>query len=124
MFLIDIDHVQLAAPRGSEAEARRFFGRILGLAEIAKPGPLRSRGGCWFKIGTRQLHIGVEDPFRPASKAHPAFAVRNIDALFSSLAEHGVPGNWGETISGIRRFYVNDPWGNRIEFTAAASAEA
>jgi hypothetical protein len=109
MFLIDIDHLQLAAPRGCEAEARHFFGGILGLPEIEKPEPLRSRGGCWFRVGTRQLHIGVEDSFRPATKAHPAFAVSNIDALFLNLEEHGVPCSWDEAIAGIRRLYVNDP---------------
>jgi hypothetical protein len=68
-----------------EAEARRFFGELLGLIEIQKPEPLRERGGCWFKVGSRQLHIGVEDPFQSAAKAHPAFAIRDVEKVFALL---------------------------------------
>jgi len=113
----DIDHVQIAAPKGCEADARRFFVDLLGLTEIEKPEPLRSRGGCWFEVGSRQLHIGVEDPFQPAAKAHPAFAVSDIDALFTTLDSAGVKCDWDEAVAGLRRFYARDPWGNRLEFT-------
>jgi len=78
---------------------------------------LRSRGGCWFKVGPRQLHIGVEDPFQPAAKAHPAFAVRDVDALFVTLETAGVKCTWDQALGGVRRFYTQDPWGNRLEFT-------
>lgn len=121
MPVVDIDHVQLAAPKGCESEARKFFGDLLGLVEIEKPESLRSRGGCWFRIGSRQLHIGIEEPFRPAAKAHPAFAVREIEALFTTLQRAGVTVNWDEALGGIRRFYATDPWGNRLEFTEPAS---
>ena len=118
----DIDHVQLAAPGECEGAARQFFGQLLGLEELEKPEPLRARGGCWFKIGAKQLHIGVEEPFRPAAKAHPAFAVSDIDALFATLQRAGVQCAWDEAPGGIRRFYANDPWGNRLEFVAEGSA--
>jgi len=117
MFVTDIDHVQIAAPKGCEIEARRFFGSVLGLKEIEKPAPLRGRGGCWFKVGSRQLHIGVEEPFQPAAKAHPAFAVSDIEALFAVLEKAGVKCTWDEALEGIRRFFTRDPWGNRLEFT-------
>jgi catechol 2,3-dioxygenase-like lactoylglutathione lyase family enzyme len=117
MQLIEIDHVQIAAPPGCEEAARDFFGRLLGLEEIEKPEPLRSRGGCWFKVGSRQLHIGVEKNFRPATKAHPAFAVSDIDKMFAALSAAGVACKWDETLGGVRRFYADDPWGNRLEFT-------
>jgi catechol 2,3-dioxygenase-like lactoylglutathione lyase family enzyme len=117
MFVIGIDHVQIAAPRGCEQEARNFFGRLLGLEEIEKPAPLRSRGGCWFKVGSRQLHIGVEEDFRPAGKAHPAFAVDDIEKAFAVMAAVGVRCVWDDAHDGIRRFYAADPWGNRLEFT-------
>jgi catechol 2,3-dioxygenase-like lactoylglutathione lyase family enzyme len=117
MFVIDIDHVQIAAPRGCEEEARRFFGGQLGLDEIEKPEPLRSRGGCWFRVGSRQLHIGVEEPFRPAAKAHPAFAVSDIEGFFAGLETAGVECNWDDALGGVRRFFARDPWGNRLEFT-------
>lgn len=123
-MVIDFDHVQLAAPPGCEAEARRFFGRILGLPEIEKPATLRGRGGCWFRVGGRQLHIGVEEPFRPASKAHPAFAVRDAAAACRVLEREGIGCTWDESVPGVRRFFANDPWGNRLEFTEPASREA
>lgn len=115
--ITDIDHIQIAAPIGCESEARRFFGGILGLEEIEKPEALRARGGCWFRVGTRQLHIGVEKGFQPAKKAHPAFAVGDINALFARLRANGIECNWDEAIGGIQRFYAEDPWGNRLEFT-------
>jgi catechol 2,3-dioxygenase-like lactoylglutathione lyase family enzyme len=117
--ITDIDHVQIAAPKGCEAKARRFFGGLLGLAEIEKPPALRARGGCWFQVGSRQLHIGVAKPFQPAVKAHPAFAVSDIDALFAILNNAGVDCTWDEALDGIRRFYAPDPWGNRLEFVGS-----
>lgn len=117
VLLTEIDHVQIAAPVGCEREAREFFGGLLGLDEIQKPDALRSRGGCWFRVGSRQLHIGVKKDFRPATKAHPAFAARDIDGVFSALSNAGVRCQWDEALEGIGRFYADDPWGNRLEFT-------
>jgi catechol 2,3-dioxygenase-like lactoylglutathione lyase family enzyme len=124
MLVTDIDHVQIAAPKGCEVEARRFFGGLLGLLEIEKPEPLRARGGCWFQVGSRQLHIGVADPFHPAVKAHPAFAVPDIGALFVVFEKAGVKCSWDETLDGVRRFYASDPWGNRLEFTEPSVEKA
>ena len=115
-LVFDLDHVQIAAPKDCEAAARKFFGRLLSLEEIEKPVGLRSRGGCWFKLGSRQLHIGVEEEFHPARKAHLAFAVRKIDLLFVILSSAGVGCVWDGGIVGVRRFHANDPWGNRLEF--------
>jgi len=117
MLLTELDHVQLAAPTGCEQAARDFFGGLLGLEELEKPEPLRSRGGCWFKIGLRQLHIGVDKNFQPAQKAHPAFAVQEIDRLFKLLGAAGVRCTWDSSLGGVRRFYAQDPWGNQLEFT-------
>ena len=117
----DIDHVQLAAPPGCETEARRFFGQLLGLEEIDKPEWLRARGGCWFRVGSRQLHIGVEKDFRPAVKAHPAFAVADIEALFTRLTAAGVTCLRDPFRPGVKRFYANDPWGNRLEFIESSA---
>lgn len=110
-----IDHIQIAAPAGCEEAAREFYGGILGLKEIEKPEALRPRGGCWFECGDRQLHIGVEKNFRPAKKAHPAFAVAEFDGLRETLAKRGIV-LMDESIPGTRRFYADDPWGNRLEF--------
>lgn len=111
-----IDHVQLAAPKNTENEARKFFVDILGMVEIPKPSNLSKRGGVWFQVGTHQLHIGVQDDFTPAKKAHPAFHVNNLDALRKRLVEHGIKFKEDELLEGANRFYVDDPFGNRMEF--------
>ena len=116
-MIVGLDHVQVAIPAGGEDAARAFYGSLLGMAEVAKPAPLAVRGGCWFTAGSAVLHLGVEDPFRPARKAHPALLVTELDALFDALAGAGyecVPAD-GE-IPGVRRFHTFDPFGNRIEF--------
>jgi 8-oxo-dGTP pyrophosphatase MutT (NUDIX family) len=110
--------VQIAAPPGCEAEARRWFGEVLGLAEVAKPEPLRGRGGVWFELGDRQLHVGVEERFEPARKAHPALRSADLDGLAERLQAAGSPVRWDQALADERRFYTADPWGNRIEFLA------
>ena len=116
VFSMELDHVQIAAPPGCEEEARRFYAGLLGLVEIEKPEPLRSRGGVWFQAGDRQLHVGVEEDFAPARKAHPAFRVsgKELDRLAAALGTV----QWDATLPDVRRFYVSDPWGNRIEILA------
>ena len=101
-----IDHVQLAAPPGCEAEARRFFGELLGLEELEKPELLRTRGGVWFRVGAQELHVGVEPEFAPARKAHPAFSVSRYDELRAELRAAGVPVADDASIPGVRRCYV------------------
>ena len=118
-MLDGIDHVQLAAPAGCEDAARSFFGALLGLAEIEKPEPLRSRGGVWFRIGAQQLHVGVEPDFVPASKAHPAFSVAGYDELQNRLLAVHVQLTNDNSIPGLRRCFIADPWGNRIELVEA-----
>ncbi len=115
--------MQLAAPPGCEAEARRFFGRLLRLREIEKPESLKVRGGAWFELDEgRQLHIGVDEGFEPALKAHPAFEVGidAIDGLAEALGRAGEKVEWDDSLPGYRRFYTSDPWGNRIELLARA----
>ena len=91
MLMISLTMFSLLLQRVARTKRGHLLGGcLLELEEIEKPEPLRARGGCWFKVGARQLHIGVEEPFRPATKAHPAFAVRDIDALFGTLQKAGV----------------------------------
>jgi catechol 2,3-dioxygenase-like lactoylglutathione lyase family enzyme len=111
-----IDHVQVAAPAGCEEQARAFYGEVLGLAELPKPEPLRSRGGCWFRAGGHELHVGVEAAFAPARKAHPGFVVDDLEALRGRLRDAGQEPKDDETIPGTARFYAEDPFGNRLEF--------
>jgi catechol 2,3-dioxygenase-like lactoylglutathione lyase family enzyme len=118
MSVVGLDHVQVAAPAGCEDAARRYYGDLLGLAEVEKPGPLRARGGAWFQLGDQQLHIGVEEDFEPALKAHPAIRISDrpsLDALAERLSAAGFPVAWDEALADAGRFYSEDPWGNRIE---------
>ncbi|MGW6024433.1 VOC family protein [Streptomyces sp. NPDC055099] len=115
-MLVAVDHVQLAAPPGSEPELRAFYGDVLGMTEIPKPPALAARGGCWFLSGAVQLHLGIEADFRPARKAHPGLRVRDITAYAQRLASRGTPVTWDDALPGHRRFYADDPVGNRLEF--------
>lgn len=110
-----IDHIQLAAPSGSEEKARAFFGELLGFEELEKPETLKKRGGVWFKSGTIQIHIGIEEPFSPAKKAHPALEVKHIEDLKKYLVKNNVPFKVDENLPGANRLYMDDPFGNRIE---------
>ncbi|UCZ52368.1 VOC family protein [Bacillus shivajii] len=110
-----IDHVQLAAPKGSEHQAREFFTNVLGFEEIEKPEPLKKRGGVWFKSGNIQIHIGIEDPFSPAKKAHPAFEIEKIEELKVYLKKCNVMFKEDGNLPGANRIYVDDPFGNRLE---------
>ncbi|AJI24738.1 glyoxalase [Priestia megaterium] len=114
--LTHIDHIQLAAPPNSESEARHFFGTVLGLTEVEKPESLKKRGGVWFEFGSYQLHIGVEPAFSPAKKAHPGFHVKNLPAFKDHLASFGISFIEDKNITGVERIYVDDPFGNRMEF--------
>jgi catechol 2,3-dioxygenase-like lactoylglutathione lyase family enzyme len=115
---IAIDHVQLAMPIGAEDAAREFYSGLLGMTEIPKPTELSKRGGCWFESGVVQLHLGVEEAFRPAKKAHPAFRCGDYDALVSRLHAAGLDVTAAEDIPGVRRCHIDDPFGNRIELIA------
>ena len=110
-----IDHVQLAMPAGEEDRARGFYRGLLGMTELPKPPELAKRGGCWFGSGGVQIHLGVEQDFRPAKKAHPALRCRDYDGLTSRLREAGVEVRDDDKIPGVRRSHVSDPFGNRIE---------
>jgi catechol 2,3-dioxygenase-like lactoylglutathione lyase family enzyme len=113
--LVSIDHVQLAMPAGEEQVAVPFYMDLLGLERQEKPAPLAARGGCWFSNGSVTLHLGVEEAFRPAKKAHPALLVENFDDLCAKLIEAGHDVRFDHELPGVRRCYVDDPFGNRIE---------
>jgi catechol 2,3-dioxygenase-like lactoylglutathione lyase family enzyme len=115
-LLTGLHHVQLAAPPGSEVALRHFYGTVLGMTEVPKPPVLAARGGAWFRCGAVELHLGIEEDFRPARKAHPGIVVADIDALVLRLGEHGLDVEWDDNFPGFRRCYVADPHGNRLEF--------
>jgi catechol 2,3-dioxygenase-like lactoylglutathione lyase family enzyme len=113
-----LDHVQLAMPGGREEEADGFYRDLLGFDIVPKPPLLAARGGRWYRAGDVQVHLGVDADFRPAKKAHPALVVDGIDDLATRLERAGVTPRWEDDQPGMRHFYVDDPFGNRIELIA------
>lgn len=124
-----LHHVQVACPPGGEADARRFYGEGLGLTEVDKPASLAGRGGAWFRAYdaagavTAEIHIGVEDPFAPARKAHPALLLADADLLDATAARlealgFAVDRSERTTFPGYLRFHVFDGAGNRVEVMA------
>lgn len=111
-----LHHVQLAIPVGSEDQARAFYGGVLGMQELDKPSVLAARGGCWFRAGGWEIHLGVDTPFTPARKAHPGVLVENIDSLAARLVAADLVVEWDDNFPGHRRFYASDPFENRLEF--------
>jgi catechol 2,3-dioxygenase-like lactoylglutathione lyase family enzyme len=111
-----VHHVQLAIPPGGEDRARPFYVGALGLTEIAKPPKLAARGGAWFRGDGIELHLGIDEGFVPARKAHPAVQVANLDALAARLTASGVPIRSDDDLPGHRHIYADDPFGNRLEF--------
>ena len=116
MKITRLDHVQLAMPPGGEEAARAFYGRILQLHELEKPEALKSKGGCWFAGDGLELHLGVQADFVPATKAHPGLRVADLDAARAHLQAAGIAITEDKSGVTVRRFYVNDPFGNRLEF--------
>ncbi len=111
-----LHHVQLAIPAGSEDDCRAFYCGVLGWQELAKPESLAKRGGVWFTTGEAEIHLGVEEDFTPAKKAHPAFLVDNIEELARQLTDAGHDVIRDRSLEAYKRFYVHDAVGNRLEF--------
>ncbi|HET9400728.1 MAG TPA: VOC family protein [Candidatus Acidoferrales bacterium] len=120
MRILRIDHVQLAMPPHSEDRARKFYSGLLGLAELPKPPELAKRGGAWFESGSVRVHLGVEDDFRPAKKAHPALTVEGLDELIERCERAGHKTKPDAAFYGYKRVHVEDPFGNRIELMERA----
>ena len=114
--ILSLDHVLLAMPARGEGAAREFYGNLLGLPELTKPKELATRGGCWFALPNLQLHLGVEDGFAPAKKAHPAFRVSDLEGLRRRLEAAGVSTTPDASLPNQKRFFCADPFGNRLEF--------
>jgi len=126
---VRLHHVQVCCPRGGEDEARRFYVDGLRLTEVEKPAELAGRGGAWFRAYdeagavTAELHVGVEEPFRPARKAHPAFVLPSeaeLERVATRLAKLGYDVDRSEwsTFPGYRRVHTGDAHGNRVEILA------
>ena len=106
-------------PADGEDRARAFYAGVLGLEEIEKPAELAKRGGCWFRRGELEIHLGIEEPFTPARKAHPGIAVEDLNELQGRLKAEGYEATPDALLPGFRRIYTSDPFGNRIELLEA-----
>lgn len=115
MSIVGLHHVQLAMPCGREAEATAFYEGLLGIPRVDKPANLEPRGGCWFESDSTRVHLGVEEDFAPARKAHPALLVTNLGSFRQRLQDAGVVVVDDEPLPGFDRFYAYDPFGNRLE---------
>jgi len=118
MNISHIDHVQLAIPKGEEAKAAAFYRDALGLEEVEKPLSLKANGGVWFGNAGVSIHLGVDPQFQAARKAHPAFRANDLDILANRLQDAGFTVLWDDRLPNTKRFYSDDPFGNRIEFMA------
>jgi len=116
---VAIDHVQIAIPVGAEDVARRFYSGVLGLSEVPKPATMAARGGAWFEADSVRIHVGVEDPFVPALRAHPALTMCGLGAF---IAASDLDATWNGEIAGVVRCHISDPFGNRIELIEAGNA--
>lgn len=116
MKVLGIDHVQLAMPPGGEEQARIFYAEVLGLQEVAKPPALLTHGGCWFRGPRTEIHLGVQDPHLPATKAHPGFLVADLEEARHRFLAADVEVIVDHSVPAVRHFYVKDPFGNRLEF--------
>jgi catechol 2,3-dioxygenase-like lactoylglutathione lyase family enzyme len=121
--MIALHHVQVSCPPGGEDDARRFYAGALGLAEVDKPSSLRGRGGAWFRgydvrgAVVAEVHVGVEDRFAPARRAHPAFVVDDLGRVAESVRACGfeVDDHERRSFEGYLRFHTHDAAGNRVE---------
>jgi catechol 2,3-dioxygenase-like lactoylglutathione lyase family enzyme len=113
--IIGIDHVQIAVPRALEAQCLVFYRDLLKLPELEKPEHLKARGGAWFQVGPTQMHIGIDPDASPRSKRHICFLVRDLAEARLEVASRGVTIEDEGVAEGLRRFFVRDPAGNRIE---------
>jgi catechol 2,3-dioxygenase-like lactoylglutathione lyase family enzyme len=121
-FGFAIHHVQLAMPPGAENMCRAFYVDVLGMTEVRKPPVLAGRDGLWVRADRLEIHLGVEEDFRPARKAHPGILVDDLDGLAARLSEEGVDLTWDDNFPGYRRFYAFDVLGNRLEFLSPRQA--
>jgi catechol 2,3-dioxygenase-like lactoylglutathione lyase family enzyme len=119
--IVGLDHVQVAITPGGEDLARRFYGELLGMAEVAKPEVLAGRGGVWFACGAQQLHCGIEEPVAP-SRRHPALLTDDLAGTRARLEAAGFPIRLDVELPGYRRFTTEDPFGNRVEVLQAVES--
>ena len=116
-----LHHILLTMPVGDDDLARRFYGEVLGLAEVSPPPVLARRGYIWFRAGSVEIHVGGDEEFQPARRGHPAVQVEGLEEVAASCDAGGFPVRFDENLPGYKRFFVFDPFGNRLEFLEPTS---
>jgi catechol 2,3-dioxygenase-like lactoylglutathione lyase family enzyme len=113
--IMRLSHINITMPKGGEDIARAFYGGLLGLKEIPKPESIRHRGGVWFVADDLDIHVSVEENRAgPDAYRHFGLDCADVDGLRTKFrtagiaTEDGRPAPW-------KRFFVRDPFGNRIE---------
>jgi len=113
-----LSHVDLTMPKDGEAIARWFYSGHLGLREMPKPKCLQVYGGLWFDAGGLALHLSVEENYIAAdTQRHVGLGCGNVDGLKARLEAAGVQIEDGPPVP-WKRFFIRDPFGNRIEIHA------
>ncbi|MGY2893114.1 glyoxalase [Deinococcus sp. UYEF24] len=122
-LILGLDHIQIEAPLGHEETARVFYAQFLGLPELLKPAALRAGGGVWFALPDgRQLHTGVVQTFTPRLKGHPCFRCTDLELMLARAAAFGVAVQEDLQLAPLRRLFLHDPFGNRLEVVEGGHA--
>lgn len=115
--ILRVQHVSVPRPKGSEEEARAFYGGVLGLLEIPVPESIRRQDLIWFDIGGQELHLFAEEPAGDTSRRHFCIEVSDLESVRGRLKQAGYRIEEATPIRNRPRFFCHDPFGNRIEFT-------
>lgn len=109
------NHAMITVPPACDDKVRKFYGVLLGLAEIPVPPALQGRGLIWFAVGNRELHVGIEDGVNRNTRAHLAYEVNDMAAMRSRLKNAGIEMIEQPKIERYDRVHIHDPFGNRVE---------
>lgn len=118
MAVVRLQHVSIPMPSDGHARARKFFGEVLGMTEVPQPSTLVQNSVVWFAASGdgQEVHCFVDEPFRPGSvEQHLCLQVDDIEAMRAQLAAHGVEPQETIVIRNRPRFFITDPFGNKVE---------
>jgi catechol 2,3-dioxygenase-like lactoylglutathione lyase family enzyme len=113
----EIEHVQLDMAPDGEQRAIEFYVSVLGMREIPMAVPSRA-GGIWFGVadgGRFEVHMRAMRTLQPPETSHTAIRVSGLAELSSRCKAAGYEPEHDARYPGRKRFYVRDPFGNRLE---------
>lgn len=115
--VVRIQHVSIPMPAGGNAQARAFYGDQLGLEEKKVPDSLDANMLVWFRLGDDELHVFTEEGESKSPGQHLCIQVDDLQAWRKTLSDKGVNIEETERIVNRPRFFIKDPFENRIEIT-------